>query len=311
MGEKEKKSGELGERVATRFLQMIGWGNLLDGIDIPCVKPDKHALKENSKRRTHGLDFLTAYPCPFFKQKLEICYVSMKYRKKYPKSPTGDFKVFIRDVATAMECGKKSEINTLKRKYRVKKAPNTGVVIWLSYEDEGIASVTDDILDFRNIEDVNYEMVYLVDNKKVNFILGILDFARNEFKNAEVEFFYPSSGYKSDSVDIKYSGKILPVQYINSNILPLKIIDLDDKEHFILAVNESFDSQALKQLIWLAQDLTVSWGNRIIICFPDYHHLTHDQEVKKVKLTFSDERFLNKIEVKKYSFGDFRTLEEE
>ncbi|MGR5867328.1 hypothetical protein ACT7DZ_37890 [Bacillus cereus] len=179
MGEKAKKSGEAGERVAEKFLNLIGWSNHLDGFDIPCVKSEKHALKESSKRRTHGIDFLTAYRCPFFDQKLEIVSVSMKYRKEYPATANSKFKEFLQDIAWAMECAKTSEVSTLKQKHGVKKGAYTGVIMWLAYEEENDQDVIGEITDFRNMEGVNFETVYLVDNRRINFILGTLDFIQS------------------------------------------------------------------------------------------------------------------------------------
>lgn len=74
---------------------------------------------------------------------------------------------------------------------------------------------------------------------------------------------------------------------------------------------DEFNTETFKRVLWLAQDITASWGQRVIITFPDYHALTHEQEVKRVKLDFSDIRFMSKVEVKKNSMGDFRKLEED
>ncbi|MDZ4621182.1 hypothetical protein ORM77_25380 [Bacillus cereus] len=310
MGEKSKNSGEAGEKVAKNFLKLIGWSNILDGFDIPCVKPTKHEQKEGSKRKTHGVDFLTAYRCPFHNKKLEVAFISMKYRDAY-KAETSSFKGFLKDIATAMECAKKSKINSLKQVHKVKKAANTGVVIWLAYQEDPSADAISGITDFRSIDDIHYESIYLVDNQRINFILGLLGFARKEFHDGEIEFFYPETGYNNDSFERTYSGKILPVQYINSSVLPLKIIDKNEEEYFILGVKDKFNAHSLKRLIGLSQKLTLAWGKRIIICFPNYHELTHGQEVKRVKLEFDDSRFIDKVEVRNYTFGDFRTLEEE
>lgn len=311
MGEKAKKSGEAGEKVAEKFLNLIGWSNHLDGFDIPCVKPEKHAHKEKSKRRTHGIDFLTSYRCPFFDQKIEIVPISMKYRQRYPSDTNKNLKEFLQDIAWAIECAKSSKINTLKQKQGVKKGVYTGVIIWLAYKEEINRDVIRDITDFRNMGDVKFETVYLVDNRRINFILGTLDFIQSEFKNAEFEYFYPNSGYNNSSLSKRYSGHVLPVQYINSSVLPVKIIESNREEHLVLSVIDNFDADSFKRLLWLAQDLTSSWGQRVIISFPDYHNLTHEQDVKRIKLDFSDIRFMSKVEVRKYSMGDFKKLEED
>lgn len=242
---------------------------------------------------------------------MEIVLISMKYRQRYPSDPNKTLKEFLQDIAWAMECVKSSKINTLKQKQGVKKGVYTGVIIWLAYEEEIDRDIIKNITDFRNMGDVKFETVYLVDNRRINFILGTLDFIQSEFKNAQLEFFYPESGYNNSSLSKRYSGRILPVQYINSSVLPIKIIESNNEEHLVLSVIDNFDSVSFKRLLWLAQKLTLSWGQRVIILFPDYHDLTHNQDVKRIKLDFSDTRFINKVEVRKYSMGDFKKLEED
>lgn len=317
MGEKSKSTGEAGEIVAKKILEMIGWKNLLEGYDIKCLHPLEHQIKQ-SKRRTHGLDFFASYESPLINHRLDCIPVSMKYRKEYPKkNPTSEFKDFIIDISGAKECLKYNNIANLKKTKAIKQKKFSGVILWLAYNDEQEADIIERITDFRSTEtfDNNYGTVYLVDNKRANFILGIFDFLKNSYSDYQHEFFYPKTSYQlnQDITTIRSSGEILPLQFINSSVIPIKLIKEqkgDSEEMLVLFSITGFDRDHFKRFVGMSYSLTVGWGNKIIFCFPDYHKLTHEHSISEVLHSFEDQKYANKIEVRKFSFGDFRKLED-
>lgn len=77
MGEKSKKSGEIGEKIASELLLLIGWKNSLHNINIDCNSP-KHENESGKQRSTHGEDQVFIYHNPFHDDRTDIVHVSVK-----------------------------------------------------------------------------------------------------------------------------------------------------------------------------------------------------------------------------------------
>ncbi|WP_456265569.1 MULTISPECIES: GapS4a family protein [unclassified Bacillus (in: firmicutes)] len=310
MGEKEKKSGEAGERVAKNFLRLIGWKNLIDGIDITCFNPEKHQISEGPRKK-HGLDFFTMYSCPLFTKYVNRVPVSMKYRKKYKSRPTNELKKFIKDIDDAAGCIKLSSISNVRGFNRSEKKL-TECIIWLAYEEDPKANIIKEIDDFRTPEDTNYETVILIDNFRINFILGCLNFLKLNFPEKTYNYYYTRTSFNLE-IDKRISeGPILPVEYLASNILLIKMVDRDSKNPTLVIFSaEPFDEDDFKKFIGIANTISDNWPTKILICFPDYHELSHEQSINIVKSQFEDKDFADKISALKFDFGDFRALEVE
>ena len=54
-GEKSKTSGEIGEKIAGRLLEKIGWAGSLKNIPIPC-NTRSHVNEAGNQRTSHGED---------------------------------------------------------------------------------------------------------------------------------------------------------------------------------------------------------------------------------------------------------------
>lgn len=305
MAEKSKKRGEFGEEIVENLLKFIGWEHLLKGRDFNCVHPMAHTTSTGS-RTVHGIDFIYHYECPFFNDKQEFVLVSSKFNDKYPLNPGPRFKSHLRDLAQALECFKKS---SLKHDLSIlgKNKSYTGVIFWL---DNGKEIEYDDMVDklgdFRVDNDLEFDSIYLVDNKRSDFLYNTITFAQNKFEGV-IEFVIPNIGHNSIIPTRKTSSSILPVQYINSSILPFKVIQKDSTEILVLNIIDEFAEDSLRRLVSLAQQLTEGWGNKVYILFPRFNEDLHGEAVEKIKLEFKDQHFIRKIEVETFH-QDFRNV---
>jgi hypothetical protein len=306
MGEVSKKRGEFGEEIVEKLLSMVGW-QPMKGIDIECIHPIEH-ITSTRIRNTHGIDFIYQYESPFFNDMTDFVLVSSKFNDEYPSNPVIKYKSHIKDLAFAIECFKRS---SLKNKLSVFGKSNrySGVIFWL---DNGTDKEYDDVIerlaDFRVDDDVDFETIYLVDNKRADFLYQTISYANNYFKEGSIEFLIPNTGHNNTVRTRMSSSPILPVQYINSSILPLKVIQKDgSQEILVLNVIDEFERGHLPHLISLAQKLTEGWSNQVHILYPRFVKDTFGESIEKAKLEFRDQSFVRKIQVGSY-MPDFRNV---
>lgn len=306
MGEVSKKRGEFGEEIVEKLLSMVGW-QPMKGIDIECIRPMDHATSTRN-RNTHGIDFVYQYESPFFNDMTDFVLVSSKFNDEYPSNPVIKYKSHLKDLAFAIECFKRS---SLKNKLSVFGKTNkySGVIFWL---DNGTSKEYDDVIerlaDFRVDDDVDFETIYLVDNKRADFLYQTISHANNYFKEGSIEFLIPNTGHNNTIRTRMSSSPILPVQYINSSILPLKVIQKDgSQEILVLNVIDEFEGGHLPHLISLAQKLTEGWSNQVHILYPRFVKDTFGESIEKAKLEFKDQSFVRKIQVGSY-MPDFRNV---
>ncbi len=76
----------------------------------------------------------------------------------------------------------------------------------------------------------------------------------------------------------------MPVQYINSHIIPFKV---ENRNMLIITSMDGFNKEELPRLIALTQDLTNSWGDKIILAYPDYDSSKHKDDVTWAKKKIS------------------------
>ena len=148
-----------------------------------------------------------------------------------------------------------------------------------------------------------------MDNKRIDFIYLSLKYAISTFNNSDINFFYPDTGKNIIPSIKKNFGKVLPVEYLNSSILPIRIEDnLSKQTTLALFTIDPFDVDDLKRLISLSQELSKSWPSKILICFPNYNETNHSREVRIAKNNFEDAKFTNNISVQSFN-DDFKSLQ--
>lgn len=311
MGEWSKTVGEFGEKTVENFLKLIGWGETPKNIEVECLKSKSHS-KGESERQTHGLDFYFSYLSPLVDLTLKNVHVSSKFTAdKYPNSPTRLFKDYLEDISTAVECfrfsEKKANCNAAIRGY--KHVENIGVLFWLSNDSESYDDLSAKLNSSNVSWDGSMQMLYLVDNKRISFIIQVLKYIENNYWSDQRDFFYPNTGKNIIPSERKDYGKILPVEYINSSVLPIRIQDQNGRTGLVLASIDPFSTSDFARLVGLAKDLSKSWSGFVNILFPDYNELNHSSDVRQVKNGFQKDLLTDTINVGSYN-SSFTSINE-
>ncbi|MFD2918590.1 hypothetical protein ACFS6H_02640 [Terrimonas rubra] len=297
MGEFSKRIGEVGEEIVVDFLTLIGWHNPVRNFDIPSIDPEKH------EKSTHGIDAYFHYKSPVISRTLENILISVKYSKdKYPNAPVEKFKSYYRDIGMAVESFKKSEIRTrnINSRSNIETTFDRGVIFWLNNVNDDSVDLLEKLSKLEAPKDYNHDGVFLVDNKKIEFFFSAIEYVKRKFPGKEVEFTYFSTGLNNDNETPK-NGKIMPVQYLGSNILPMRVQDSADKNTLILVSREKFEEEELIKLIGLAKNITANYQSNTIIAFPDYNRVQHEQLVDNAKLIVEEASFTNTLSVENYN----------
>lgn len=297
MGEWSRLIGEYGEEIVHNFLQIIGWGTAQKAVTIPC-------LKTAHNKQTHGIDFLYSSVSKLIDRTLENKLISVKYSSKpYPQHSTSLFKNHLKDLLHSIDCFHLSEVRTSinQRFTGVDQTNDIGVLFWLNNTDEN-ENVIEKVSHARDdFKDVAYDSVYLVDNHRASFIYTSISHLKSKFPSCEIDFFYPSTGKNINPFEKNFSGKALPVQYINSSILPIRV-EYNNQITFAVSVIDGFSESYLRRVIGLSQELSSTLVNNILILFPDYNRMEHSNIVQTAKSSFTDEKLVQIIEVE--SFND-------
>lgn len=301
MGEWSKKVGEVGEDIVQEFLSLVGWGDIQKGIELPCT------LQKHSKA-THGIDYFLSLESQLIHRTLDNLVISVKFTSDpYPASPATKFKDHFSDLAKTIECFKKSQLrkDSNLAASSIDQSRDIGILFWLSNDKDSYSDVISRVATTRRIEDYNYDVVYLVDNNRISFIYDTIKFLKSTFSGCNVEFFYPNTGQNYSPSSRETSGSVLPVEYINASILPLKITKPDGSKLLVLSSVEEFHRDRLKRLIGLAQDISLDLTSGTLILFPDFNTLNHSNDVQASKTGFRDKEFTKNISVYSYR-DDFR-----
>jgi hypothetical protein len=309
MGEWSRRVGEIGEEIVGDLLQLFGWENAKRNVTIDCLKNEKHARPSSEKRATHGIDCLFTYPSQLQARVLDHLLISSKYTSdKYPDSPSTQFKSHLRDLSETMECFKFSGAKLAANKSfsGIESTRDIGILFWLSDGSEADHDLVSKLINVRNVDEFMTETVYVVDNYRASFIYDTITATKFNYNNSIIEFLYFNTGINYNPALRDSSGSILPVDYLNSNILPLKLIDPDGNKKLVLAINENFSRNRLMRSIGLCQELTSDFASGVDIIFPDFNKLKHENDVYEAKLHFTDQRFVGNIEVRSIK-KDFRS----
>lgn len=312
MGEWSRRIGEVGEDIIGEFLDLIGWGDSQRNLTLPCMRGQRHGSREKP-RKTHGIDYLFSYESQLSQRTLEQLVISVKYTlDPYPANPSGKFKEHFLDLSKTMECFKGSEIrkSSTSQFSGVDNAREVGVLFWITNDNSVANSVIQRVADVRNVDEYNYRSIYVVDNKCVSFIYDTVKYLSINKPDSEIEFFYPNTGRNYNPITRESSGKILPVEFINSNVLLLTLTSRDNNKTFVIATTDDFQRDHLKRLIGLSHEITSNLVSDTLILFPDFDRIRHENQVSEAKSSFKEKRFTEKVRVSSYR-TDFRNINNE
>lgn len=304
MGEWSKKIGEYGENVVEKFLSVIGWTNPAKGVEIPCAKQnEEHKNKDGKPVRTHGIDFLYSYMSPLVDGQLNNIIISSKFKtEKYPSSPTKVFKNFFEDLANTIDCFDASEQKNqvLEVHKQFSSINDVGVLFWLNNQKDS----NDDLISVianANIDMCMDKTIYIMDNKRVAFILDLINYIK-ALNKYDYTFFYPSTGQNVNPITRTDNGTILPVEYINSSIIPIRLENKSNHNEvsFFIGSIDGFDQDGFMRLMGLAKDMSKHLTGEVIIGFPDYNNLEHENAVSIAKHGYEDVDFAKTVSVVNY-----------
>lgn len=206
------------------------------------------------------------------------------------------------DIAFASECYPSCEIAKQKISGTNKKVCSS-LIFWIDRNrDDGREneSVVDKIGSFHFREECHYDTVALIDNNRAQFLYTAINFAKKQYGEDNCKFFYINTGLNNANLSRKYSGSIIPFEYLNSDVLPMAI-NQDNKNKLLLLVKDKFCKEYLRRLIGLAQEITSDWAANIVIAFPNFNKFEDEEIVKSCKADFEDSSFTDKITVITYA----------
>jgi len=305
MGEWSKKIGEYGEDIVEIFLAAIGWKNLQKGVDISCTLNEKHINKNGNPRISHGIDFIYSYKSPLVSGTLNNIIISSKFKsEKYPNNPVPKFKEYYDDLAVAIECfslsDKRNEISSGFNNYS--KVNDIGLLFWLNNDPNSNDDLIMSISSARMRDDYSVDTIYIVDNKRIMFMTDVIKFIKSEFAEFNFSFYYPNTGQNVSPIERENTGKYLPIEYINSSLIPIKLQHKDHTKevYFMLFCIDSFDKDDLKRIIGISKDISTNIASKVYICFSDYNELQHENDVNQIKQQFQDTEFSSTVYVKNF-----------
>lgn len=313
MGERSKKIGEIGENIVENFFSLIGWETAIPNQSLKCRKPQKHARSgTKGNRETHGIDFSFCYKSPLESSTIETIIISVKHTgEPYEASPKYTFKKHVEDLVYTLECYKNSE---LKRSQivsfgRVIKTKDTGVLFWISSNSNTYDDVVSKVSNTRLDPDWIFESFHIVDNKRIQFIYETIKFLHTLSDRENINFYYPETALSYVDSTISRFGKICPVEFLTSPILPLiiKPSNTTEQDTFCLSSIDPFDYDGLKRLIRAAREYTQDISCRYLLVFPNYIALEHLEAVKSAFIGL-DSSFTSRIKIQSYR-PDFRSLD--
>jgi len=311
-GEKSVKSGDDGHKIVHELLSLVGW-HTADHIQYDCSYGEKHKSKDTSKgpRKNHNIDMLFQYDSPLNHKNRDIVLISVKHNENEYSSGFGSLcDAYIKDLAQCIHCAPTStDLDDLvqptsRNKYY------TGIIVWLSSaphekERDLVGALQDSISKPRAL---NFNTIYIIDNRKATFLYSAIQSAKTYRPTTKLKYLYHHTGQNQSIENILLTSTILPIELLNSSILPIVKED-DTKASVLLYCNCAFNKDYLKRIIWLSHKLC-GLSNEIIIFFTDYNETKHSAIVSATKHSFADVDFINKIMVKNFDYQSFISLKE-
>lgn len=309
MGEWSKTVGEKGEKIVDFFFKdVLGYKNIIQNETINCIKGTKHKDGSKGERTTHGVDALINIKSPVEDKTLDIGYISSKFTSnKYPNSPKGKFKEYLTDLAYGLECYKNSELSTTVNQSHsdIKKTDLTGILVWASNESAKDENIVSKVANLQIDSDLIFDKIFVIDNNRLNFYVEAIQLAKKEFGKENVKFIYHNSGLNNLSLQSTSYGDFLPIQYLISDLIPLRI-KKDNKIELVICCKDEFSAENLGKILDFAKSFDhLDSITATTLSFPDYNDLNHQQIIKRELSKFGHYDFQTNFFVKKHT-EDFR-----
>jgi hypothetical protein len=133
-----------------------------------------------------------------------------------------------------------------------------------------------------------------------------MNFLNSTFRDYDLFFYYPTTSLNYGDNDSKH-GKSLPVEFINSPIVPFLLKRGEGKvDTLCLALSSNFDEDEIPQLIQIAREYTNDVACDYLLLFPDYVKAKHEEAIVNAKHMFEG-TLINEVTGMNYR-PDYRSL---
>lgn len=311
MGEWSKSIGEKGEKIVKFiFEEILEFNSLVENSSIDCVRGEKHKEKTAKKNKTtHGIDGLVYVESPLEDGLLDTVIISSKYTTKYPQNPKSLFKSHIKDLAFSIECFKNSKLNnSINQKFSsVDKTQLTGILVWLSNEDDINFDLNSKVNNITIDSSLIFDKIILLDNSKVNFLYQSIFRAKEIYNRDNVSYVYHNSSLNYSSLQSFTYGKIFPVNYFYSDIIPIRV-EQNNSVFLIIYVNDDFSLENFSQILSFAKTFDhLNSIEKTIVNYKNFDSLLNDKEIKDVLVSFQKYKLDKNLIVNKFP-ADYRNI---
>ena len=313
-GEKSVLSGEAGQKITKGLLNLCGW-QISEHIDFECSNGEKHkSLNSIGGRGQHSIDGIQCYMNPLNHAKKNLVSISAKHHTdEYPDYSKSKINKTAKELAQAIECAKVSRYireNNIIEDQEGRYLEFNGLVTFFSSspEEKHISFFKDRGLEF-SIPSDDFDSIFFLDNKRATFLYSSILEARSYSDDRNYSFVYPDTGTNQEHKHLKLAGRLLPLELMCSDVLPI-LVQKDDGFHVLIFCNDLIENDYLKRIIWLAHRLC-AFATRTILYFPDYDPTLHDRNVNTVKQSFQESNYISRIRVSKWDERSFIKLKED
>ncbi|EPN8461199.1 GapS4a family protein [Vibrio cidicii] len=290
-GEKSKSSGETGENIVEKFFNIVGWKNANPNISFACFKGESHKRPgtKQGKREQHGIDAQYAYISGLESDVLINVLASVKHTKnsKYPKSLTSLVKNHIKDILDAEKCFQLSthrkELSKQFVGQRYTKVRNVPILFFLSSNDAVDADYISCISNNRYIhQNFDVEEFYIIDNKKMTFLLDSINDIRSKFNDYEVFFHHSSSSLNHMDYNKPPYSNVMPVEFLGSPFISFILKKGDPGSEvfkYVIYSQDEITEESLSNYIFIAKEQTAKIAGSYGIGFYNYYKDDHEEIV--------------------------------
>lgn len=297
----ENQNIPFNHRIAKKILELIGWKHFDENHKVEIFN------ERTNENDVHEIDFEGEFESKLKEKSGDFIMVSSIHNLQYPDTSKSEIEKYLDDTEILFK--------ELKQNNRIplKTYDNTeyySLLFWLTTETNELSKnfihyAKDNYRRKWMNEEINY---FLIDNNKANFLISSIATAKNYRDDVAVKFLYPITEANQSPDKIGQRGLKLPVQYINSSVIPISKED-KSKISFLLFCSDPFSAEALKKLIWLTIRLTSGFGNEYLLYFSDYDEAIHSNEASQIIRSFNEELLDDKIIIKQYIQADTSALD--
>lgn len=175
------------------------------------------------------------------------------------------------------------------------------VLFYISSHDHEDFDFISKLQSSRFMNDYDIKELYIIDNKRVSFILNVLSYIENQHSDWDWFFFHPLTGMNVSDSTIMQHNKKMQVEFLTSPFIPFllkKKVGEHETCKFLVASIDSFTENNLSKLVTYCRNNTNDSVSDVEIITDDYFPDDHDSIKRKV--LSSNETELN------VSLGNFK-----